>query len=566
MDELAIPPRSTLDAGTSALSGREYYSIAAAATLLGVNRVSVWRWIRAGRLPIARLGHRTVRIARADLERLLAARAGGERRDGVVRSDGPHDHVVQFYEADRSLHAAAGAFLGAALRTGGAAVVVATAEHRAGLEERLAADGIDVGAAVAEGRYLALDAAETLARMMAGGAPDAQTFAAIIGGIIAQAGAGGRRVHAFGEMVALLAGGGNPAAALRLETLWNDLRTRRSFALLCAYPMARLGEATTTEVLGQICAAHGRVIPAESYSALPSAEAQRREVAALQRKAAQLETEIAERARAERQLRAALAAEREARAATEAALRIREDFLSIAAHELKTPITSLRASAQLAQRRLVRETPVKPERVTSALATVVAQSGKLTRLIDQLLDLSRLETGKYALERAPTDLTGLASQILADARARGVPHPLTLEAPPSLVASVDPLRLEQVLTNLLDNALKFSPEGGPIDVVLARREGRAELAVRDHGLGIPPEHRERLFERFFQAHAQGHRSGLGLGLYLSRQIAEQHGGTLRAEFPSDGGSRFVLTLPLAAAEPDTAWAPVLTAEGIPAPL
>lgn len=566
MDELAIPPRQTPDAGTPALSGREYYSIAAAAELLGVNRVTVWRWIRAGRLPIARLGHRTVRIARADLERLLAARAGVKRRDGAVPSDGPEEHVVQFYDGDLALHAAAAAFLGAALRPGDAAVVVATAEHRAGLAERLATDGIDVAAAMADGRYLVLDAAETLTRIMAGGMPDAQAFAAILGGIIAQAAAGGRRVHAFGEMVALLAGEGNLAAALRLESLWNDLRTTRPFALLCAYPMAGLGETTTAEILDQICAAHGRVIPTESYSALPSAEARRREVAALQRKAARLETEIAERARAEQKLRAALAAEREARAATETALRIREEFLSIAAHELKTPITSLRASAQLAQRRLARETPVKPERVASALTTVVAQSGKLTRLIDQLLDLSRLETGKFALEPEPTDLTDLAAQVLAGARARGVPHPLTLDAPPSLQASVDPLRLEQVLTNLLDNALKYSPEGGPIEVVLARREGRAELAMRDHGLGIPLEHRERLFERLFQAHAQGHRSGLGLGLYLSRQIAEQHGGTMSAEFPPDGGSCFVLTLPLAAAQPVTVSAPVLTAEGTPAPL
>jgi excisionase family DNA binding protein len=565
MDELAVPPRVAPDAGAPTASEREYYSIAAAAMLLGVHRVSVWRWVRAGRLPIVRLGHRTVRIVRADLERLLAARESAERRDGVVRSSGPDEHVVQFYEEDTSLLQAAAAFLGPALRAGDAAVVVATAQHRAGLTERLATDGIDIAAAIADGRYLVLDAAETLIRIMADGAPASQCIAAIIGGIIAQAAAGGRRVHAFGEMVALLAGEGNPTAALRLEALWNDLRTTQTFALLCAYPMARLGEATTSEILGQICAVHGRVIPAESYSALSTAEARRREVAALQRKATQLETEIAERARAEQQLRLALAAEREARAATETALRIREEFLSIAAHELKTPITSLRASAQLAQRRLARETPVKPERVTSALTTVVSQAGKLTRLIDQLLDLSRLETGKLALERESTDLAGLAAQVLVGARARGVQHPLTLEAPPSLVISVDPLRLEQVLTNLLDNALKYSPDGGRVEMVLARREGRAELAVRDHGLGIPREHRERLFQRFFQAHAQGHRSGLGLGLYLSRQIAEQHGGTLRAEFPADGGSRFVLTLPLAATEPATAGALVIGGESL-APL
>jgi signal transduction histidine kinase len=91
-------------------------------------------------------------------------------------------------------------------------------------------------------------------------------------------------------------------------------------------------------------------------------------------------------------------------------------------------------------------------------------------------------------------------------------------------------------------------------VTLARRDGVAELAVRDHGLGIPPERRERLFERFYQAHADGHRSGMGLGLYLCRQIVGQHGGTLRAEFPEDGGTRFVLALPLGPADPAAAAA------------
>jgi signal transduction histidine kinase len=212
-------------------------------------------------------------------------------------------------------------------------------------------------------------------------------------------------------------------------------------------------------------------------------------------------------------------------------------------------VTSLRASAQLAKRRLERETPVRPERVAAMLATVVAQSGKLTHLIDQLLDLSRLEAGKLALERELTDLAAFVTQAVSGARARGEPHPLTVQAPLSLEAAVDPLRLEQVLTNLLDNAMKYSPDGGPIEVTLSQREGLVELAVRDHGLGIPPERRERIFERFYQAHADSNRSGLGLGLYLSRQIAEQHGGTLRAEFPTGGGACFILTLPLAVAEP-----------------
>jgi signal transduction histidine kinase len=106
------------------------------------------------------------------------------------------------------------------------------------------------------------------------------------------------------------------------------------------------------------------------------------------------------------------------------------------------------------------------------------------------------------------------------------------------------MRLEQVLTNLLDNAIKYSPEGTEVEVTLAPVESdMVELTVRDHGSGIPVENREQLFQRFYQAHANGHQGGMGLGLYISRQIVELHGGTIDAEFPTDGGTRFVVRLP-----------------------
>jgi len=115
------------------------------------------------------------------------------------------------------------------------------------------------------------------------------------------------------------------------------------------------------------------------------------------------------------------------------------------------------------------------------------------------------------------------------------------------------LRLEQVLTNLLDNAVKYGPDGGPVEVVLVRvGSDTVELSVRDRGLGIPAEKREQLFERFYQAHANGNRGGLGLGLYICRQIVELHGGSIRAAFPPDGGTRFVVRLPLALEEPEPA--------------
>jgi PAS domain S-box-containing protein len=233
-----------------------------------------------------------------------------------------------------------------------------------------------------------------------------------------------------------------------------------------------------------------------------------------------------------------------ARHDVEDALRLRDEFLSIASHELKTPVTALQGQAQLVMRRFERTGEMDPARVSQALQAMTGQARKLARLIAHLLDISRLEAGKFTIEPEPTELSDLVQQVVANVRQLGQGRRIRLEATPRLAMVVDPLRLEQVLTNLLDNALKYSPEGGAVDVSLrALPDGGAELAVRDFGLGIPIEKRGQIFERFYQAHGDGHRSGLGLGLYISRQIVTLHGGSISAEFPADGGTRFVVRLP-----------------------
>jgi PAS domain S-box-containing protein len=751
---------------------------------------------------------------------------------------GEAEHFVHFYEADAVLLGAVGDYIGAALRADGAGIVIATAAHRAGIEARLSADGLDLDAARADGRYVALDAAETLARLVADGEPEPGRFAEVVGSTVARVAEGGRPVRAFGEMVALLASEGNLAAAIRLEALWNGLRQVHAFALYCAYPMAVLdGEAVAT-TFGDVCTEHTRVIPAESYSELHDPDARLRAIAALQQKAASLETEVAARRRLEERLRQseqhlrdfvenateglhwvgpdgrvlwanraeldllgyaaeeyighhiaefhvdpdviadilrrlaadeelhgyearlrakngsikhvlinsnvyrehgrfvhtrcftrditerklveqereellrrevaaktrlsllaeasrvlassldyetilrtvvrlalptlgdfgffdvvegdqvrrmpyapddpvrqvllegtrwirsdrtdlnlcalssgvsaihaeitdawledvatspehlalmrelgfrsmltvplayqgrllgaltlfygasgrwyteedlALAEELARRAAAavanatsfklaQEAISLRDEFLSVASHELRTPVAALSAHAQLALRRLSREGQLEPERLRSTLQTITGQAEKLSRLLMQLLDVPRLDGGKLALERRPTDLVALVEQVVSDARARADRHVIRLDAPGSLMTVADPLRLEQVLCNLLDNALKYSPEGGLIEVAVCRQGATlVELSVRDHGLGIPLDKRGRIFERFYQAHQDGYRSGLGLGLFISRQIVELHSGDIRAEFPDDGGTRFIVRLPL----------------------
>jgi signal transduction histidine kinase len=117
-------------------------------------------------------------------------------------------------------------------------------------------------------------------------------------------------------------------------------------------------------------------------------------------------------------------------------------------------------------------------------------------------------------------------------------------------ATVDPLRMEQVITNLIDNAIKYSPDGGPIEVSLVRTEpSTMQLIVRDHGIGIPPEHRPYIFDRFYQAHAGQHFAGvagMGLGLYISRRLVEMHGGTIEIDSPEAGGARVTVTIPTGA--------------------
>ena len=503
---------------------KPYYNITQAAELLGVSRVSIWRWIRDGRLEASRLGHRTIRIERAALERILA-------ENGTAPPVGERDHIVQFYESDEFLTEDVAEFVGGALRHGGVGIVIATAEHRAAVEARLRGAGIDGKGAAREGRYIALDAAATLNSFMVDGAPDPARFRQVVGSLVTRACADGRPVRAFGEMVALLALDGNLDATIRLEELWNDLQRELAFSLLCAYPMRSLGGEALADLLGDVCACHSRVVPAESYAALGEDDARARVVAVLQQKAQTLET--------------ALAAERDARAAAEEALRLRDEFLQIAAHELRTPVTSLRGYAQLLQRRLDSGTAVDPERLSAGLQVIVGQGTKLAQLVGQLLDVSRLESGRLALETRRVDLVEMVGQAIEAARGWSEQHELFLDAPLSLVAEVDAVRMEQVVVNLLDNAVKFSPSGGRVEVTLrAHDEETAEIAVRDRGVGVPDGKREQIFGRFEQAHHNAHLSGMGLGLHISRHIVDLHGGEIWTEAPSDGGARFVVRLPI----------------------
>ncbi|TMC29052.1 MAG: PAS domain S-box protein [Chloroflexi bacterium] len=232
---------------------------------------------------------------------------------------------------------------------------------------------------------------------------------------------------------------------------------------------------------------------------------------------------------------------RSAAAEATEALHVRDEFLSAAAHELKTPLTASKIAVQLLARSL--KTALTPSQQRS-LGMIEVQIARQARLVSHLLESVRLGKGELELELEEADVAALVRSAVELFEMMSDKHQLTLRGPQSLMAHVDALRFEQVVMNLLDNAVKYSPKGGAVEVTLARTPSTFVLSVRDHGVGVAPEHLPQIFDRFYQAHRN--RSGLGLGLYISRQIVERHGGTVYAEAPPDGGTRFVVSMSLAA--------------------
>lgn len=203
-----------------------------------------------------------------------------------------HDHLVELYETEHALADSVHAFLSPALRTAGAAVIIATPEHRVLFARALEDGWVPVDRLVANGRLVLLDAAETLSAFMVDGLPDGARFRATIEPVLDRVGARGRHVSAYGEMVALLWAAGNVAAAIALEDLWNDLARVRAFDLLCAYPIATFEGGDCAEAFLRMCDQHTAVTPTETYSRLPDEDARQRHVARMQQESAALRGEL----------------------------------------------------------------------------------------------------------------------------------------------------------------------------------------------------------------------------------------------------------------------------------
>lgn len=754
---------------------------------------------------------------------------------------GESEHLVQFYDTDAFLLGFLSEFTGMGFREGDTSIIIATKAHRDILEERLQAEGHDLAAARATGAYIPLDAAETLSKIMVDGMVAPERFTDVVGGLITRGALGKRRVRVFGEMVTLLCEDGNHAAAIRLEELWSELGNSHDFSLCCAYPMHGFARQENSELFGEICARHTRVVPDEHYISLENVDDRLRAITLLQQKAQSLEAEITERKKAEElyritdnqfrhlaaivkssddaiigktldgiitswnpaaeqmygytaeevvgrpislicppdhvdeipsilerlrrgeqiehyetvrrrkdgrllnvsltispirdqtgqiigaskiarditerkrveerlredariietlhtigsKLTAKLDLQEIVQAMTDAgttvtdaqfgsffynvvdgqgdsyklyalsgvppeefsslpmpritplfvptfsgeavirlddvtadprygqnppyngmpeghlpvrsylavpvvsrsgevlgglffghsepgvfterderlvvgvagqaaiaidnarlydqaqqAVSAREQFLSMASHELKTPLTTLKGSVQLLSRQLS-QTELDRERLSAYADRLQVQMNRMEQLVADLLDVSRIQQGRLDLRPEVCDLREIASEVLVrceEASERNEGHRLVLGAPEPVKAMVDPIRIDQALTNLVSNALKYSPQapqGGTIRLSVAQQNGDAVLAVSDQGIGISAADQERLFQPFARSEAvRGTVSGSGLGLHITRQIIEQHGGQITVESKVGIGSTFTIRLPI----------------------
>jgi PAS domain S-box-containing protein len=579
----------------------------------------------------------------------------GPQADRIDR----HSHSVQFYGEDSWLIDGLSQTIAATLQAGNTAIVLATAPHRLDLDTRLRQAGLDLESPDIQSRYRTMDASAVLESITTAGSIDRDRFFATVGDLLRQtAPTNGSHTFVFGELVVLLWERGQGDSAIHLEHLWNELSEIHPFALHCAYPMHLFDRPEDSDRLRTICDAHTSVTPTESHTSLQDEGARLRDVTILQHRSQALNTETAQRERAEASLHVREAEladileraldgiqqvgpDHKIRWANQAMLQlgytaaeyvgrslrsifrypvefdeiagkimhrqevtdypadllahdgtirqvllhanalwdndeliywrcfirdvtrtvqmeqqlfernrelakavlVRDEFLSVAAHELKTPATTLRAYAQLLQRDLVRKGKVSADRLKSALGAIESQSRKLDQLVVRLLDASQIADGQLRIEPELTDVAALVRGVV-DAQRISTRHKISIQGPDYLEITIDPIRFEQVVTNLVNNAVKFSPDGGTVRIEYGKGDdGSLHFAVTDEGVGIVPEERGSVFRRFYQGKDPHRLAGMGLGLHIAREIVALHGGEIRIEQPPHRGTQFIVTLP-----------------------
>ncbi|MGE5185925.1 MAG: MEDS domain-containing protein [Acidobacteriota bacterium] len=448
---------------------------------------------------------------------VLEARPGAS---AIAADAATHEHLVHFYADDGELCGQVARYLADGISAGEPAIAIATAPHRAQIAAALAARGH--GDAEARGQLVMHDAETMLARFMVGDQADRERFAASVGDELARLHetAPDRRIRAYGEMVDVLWRAGNRSGAIVLESLWNQLAEQRSFALLCAYVIDHYYRAADVIAFAAVCDAHTGVLHGEDVG----------------ERAQVLEREIAHRGEVEAALRDALAREQAAREDAERSLRFNELFAGMLGHDLRNPLGTIAMGAS----HLVRTH--ESERVTRTATRIVASAERMTRMVDQLLDLTRLRTaGGFMLAPTRFDLAelwrGIGDELAAGAR-------VAVYARGDTAGEWDRDRLAQVAATIVHNAVVHRAAGAPIEIVVDGSDPAA-VAVRIHNDGeVPSELVPVLFEPFRGTVRRGaHTRGLGVGLYLAQQIVAAHGGRIEAATSEGGGTTIHIELP-----------------------
>jgi signal transduction histidine kinase len=478
-------------------------------------------------------------MSNMELHRATMADALTAADDSLLESPAS-EHIVQFYETEHFLAEAVSRFLAQGVVAGEGVLMIATPDHTASILDGLASKGFDVARARAGGQLTVLDAQETLDRFMINDEPDWDHFREVVGGTLAKAigGSAAARIRAYGEMVDVLWRAGRHKQALRLEEFWERLRNDYPFSLLCAYVMGNFFKESHSVDFRHVCDLHGKVRPSDACASEDDDDSRLREISLLQQRALALETELLHRKGLEEALRCS-------REQAEAASRAKDEFLAMLGHELRNPLSPILTALELMKLRgdggLSREQEV-----------IERQTRHLTRLVDDLLDVSRVTRGVLDLRRQRVDLrdvlakaTEIASPLLEMRR-----HHFDVHAPARgvLLLEADEARLAQVIANLLTNAAKYTPPEGHIFLAARREGGEIVVEVRDDGNGIAPELLPRVFDLFVQGRQPVDRGngGLGIGLALVRSLVQLHGGSVSARSPGlDKGSVFTVRLPAA---------------------
>lgn len=476
-----------------------------------------------------------------------------------------HDHrghVAQFYADDAFLVKTLSRFIGTALGAGDSAIVLATPEHRDALARSLKRRGLDVASVIKQGRYVSLDAAETLSKFIVDGWPDEALFTKLIGGLLtratARAEAKDPRLAVFGEMVALLWAQGNAQAALRIEQLLNGLAKTHAFALHCGYPIKDFYREDHGELFLKICHEHSGVIPGESYAALPSEQERLRNITHLQQRAQALENEITERKRAEHELR--LAHDQLEKRVIERTVELEQKNLQILQQAEILEATNLglrQLSARLLRvqdderRRIARDLhdstgqtvallsmnlsalETQAQQISPELAKGIAENAKIVNQVS-----NELRTISYLLHPPLLDEMGLESALRwyvdGFSQRSGIKVSLELACDFGRLSSDLETAVFRVIQECLTNIHRHS-ESPTATIRLHQFSGNLVLQIQDRGKGIAAEKLSKIAS-----------SGVsGVGLRGMRERIKDFQGEF--EIASGGeGTRVKVAIPLTA--------------------